>query len=217
MNFNLTPKEAVQQQRELRERVRIEPLRETPRIVAGSDISYNIGSDVCHAGFVLFDFASQEVIGRYSITTKMTFPYVPGLLSYREIPALWEVWQTLPERPDLLFMDGQGILHPRRLGVACHFGILADVPAIGVGKSVLLGKFDPPAPERGSISYMRDGEAIIGAAVRTKNRVKPVYVSPGHRINLEQSIEYVLRFDSGYRIPKPTRQADLFVNAVRRG
>lgn len=217
MNFKLTPTEAVAQQRELRKQVRLEPLPRPPRIVAGADISYNRGDDTCHAGFVILDHATGQILAKYHATTEMTFPYVPGLLSYREIPPLLEAWAKIPEKPDLVFMDGHGIMHPRRLGIASHFGLAADVPTIGNGKSILIGKFTEPAPQRGAWSPMVDRGETVGAAVRTKNRVKPVYVSAGHRITLEEAIRYTLAMDGGYRIPEPTRQAHLLVNAVRRG
>ena len=216
-NFELSPKEAVAQQRVLREQVETSPRLERPRIVAGADISYNKFTDICHAGFVLFDYETKQPIARSLVTTRMNFPYVPGLLSYREIPTMLPAWDQIPVKPDVVFLDGHGLLHPRRLGIACHFGLVAEVPTIGNGKSVLIGKFAEPGPERGNYSYMRDGEEIVGAALRTKNKVKPVYVSIGHRVDLKLALALTLRFTGSYRIPEPTRQAHLAVNALRRG
>ena len=216
-NFDLAPKEAVAQQRTLRERVERRPRIERPRLVAGADISYNKATDICHAGFVLLDYDSREVVARSMVTTRMSFPYVPGLLSYREIPTMLPAWEQIPQKPDLVFLDGHGLMHPRRLGIASHFGLVADVPTIGNGKSVLVGKYEEPGPERGNYSYMTDGNEIVGAALRTKDRVKPVYVSIGHRVDLNLALALTLRFSGKYRIPEPTRQAHLAVNALRRG
>jgi deoxyribonuclease V len=151
------------------------------------------------------------------VETQTKFPYIPSLLSFREIPALLEAWEKLDNLPDVLICDGQGIAHPRRFGVACHAGILISRPTIGCAKSVLVGKFDEPEKARGNWAPMIHREEEIGAALRTKNNVAPVYVSPGHLIDLETSIEILLRCDGGYRIPEPTRQAHLFVNELRQG
>src|SRR5690606_37928829 len=141
--------------------------------------------------------------------------YIPGLLSFREIPALLEAWQQLRITPDVLVCDGHGIAHPRRLGIAAHAGILLERPTIGCGKSVLVGKFDEPEKTRGSWSPMIHRGETIGAALRSKNIVRPVYVSPGKLIDLPSAREVLLCCDTGYRLPEPTRRAHLFVNELR--
>jgi deoxyribonuclease V len=149
---------------------------------------------------------------------RLTFPYVPGLLSFREIPALLAAFESLRTSTDLIFCDAQGYAHPRRFGLACHLGVLLDVPSIGVAKSLLIGNYKEPVRRAGSTASLIDADTgeEIGAAVRTANAVKPVYVSQGHRISLPRAIEFTIAVTDGFRIPRPTREADHFVNEVRR-
>ncbi|HEX8550495.1 MAG TPA: deoxyribonuclease V [Abditibacteriaceae bacterium] len=212
---NLSPREAIALQKELREQVVLQPLDATPQTIAGADISFNRFSDVVYAGIVVMKFPTLEIIEEAGVESRATFPYVPGLLSFRELPALIEAWQKLASKPDVLVLDGQGIAHPRRFGIACHAGLTFDVPTLGCAKSVLSGKFDLPDETRGNWSPMMDKGETIGAALRTKNRVAPVYVSPGHKMNLKTAIELMLACDRGYRVPETTRQAHLFVNRLR--
>jgi deoxyribonuclease V len=214
-SWDVSPQRAVEIQKELAARVRVEPLAREPRTIAGADISFNKFSDVIFAGIVVLDLQNLQVLERAGVTTTAKFPYVPGLLSFREMPALIEAWGKLEQKPDVLVMDGQGLAHPRRVGVACHAGLWFDVPALGCAKSVLVGKFDDPPLERGHWSPMLHRGETIGAALRTKNKVQPVYVSPGHKIDLESALKLMLRCDGGYRVPEPTRQAHLFVNELR--
>ena len=215
--WNLTPTEAVALQRELREQVDTSPWGGSPRTIGGADISYNKFSDVIYAAIVVLDYATQEVIHRSMVHDKMTFPYVPGLLSFREIPSLMKAWNALEPKPDLMMMDGHGIAHPRRIGIATHFGLLTGVPTIGCGKTVLLGKFEEPGLEKGSYSPMIDQGETVAYALRTKNKVKPVYTGPGNGLSLEEARDITLHCARGYRIPEPTRQAHLLANALRRG
>jgi deoxyribonuclease V len=158
-----------------------------------------------------------EVVEEVGVISSATFPYIPGLLSFREIPSLLEAWSKLKTEPDVVMFDGQGIAHPRRIGIASHGGLFLNRPTFGCAKSVLVGKYDEPAPERGSWSPMKHYGETIGAALRTKNKVNPVYISPGHLIDLETSISLTLMCDGGYRIPEPTRRTHNLVNALRRG
>lgn len=217
-DWDISPTEAVALQRELAGRVQIKPL-DLSRIqtIAGADISFNKFSETIYAGIVVLKFPSLEIIERCGVVSETRFPYVPGLLSFREIPALLEAWAKLENVPDVLVCDGQGIAHPRRVGVASHAGILIERPTIGCGKSVLVGKFEEPDIARGSWQPMIHRGETVGAALRTKNKVQPVYVSPGHLIDLPSAIEILLHCDGGYRIPEPTRQAHLFVNELRVG
>ena len=214
-SWNLTPREAVALQKELRERVEIHPLESEPQTVAGADISFDKYSDVIFAGIVVMRFPSLEIIEEAGVESRATFPYVPGLLSFREMPSLTEAWQKLQTKPDVLVLDGQGIAHPRRFGIACHAGLVFDCATLGCAKSVLIGKFDEPEEARGNWSPMIHQGETVGAALRTKNRVSPVYVSPGHRMDLESAVDLMLRCDAGLRVPEPTRQAHLFVNRLR--
>ena len=217
-DWNLSPTEAIALQKKLASRVLLQPLDLSKiETVAGADISFNKFSETIYAGIVVLKFPTLEVVERAGIVSETKFPYIPGLLSFREIPALLEAWGKLSVVPDVLICDGQGSSHPRRFGIACHAGLLTGIPSIGCAKSVLVGKFEEPEIERGNWTPMIHREEEIGAALRTKTKVAPVYVSPGHLIDLPSSIGVLLRCDTGYRVPEPTRQAHLFVNELRLG
>jgi deoxyribonuclease V len=213
----LTPREAVELQKSLRARVRITPLERPVETIAGCDISFNKFSPVMCAGIVVLRLPSLEVLEEVGVVGETSFPYVPGLLSFRESPPLLAAWSKLKTEPDAVMFDGQGLAHPRRVGIACHVGLLINRPTIGCAKSVLVGKFAEPGSERGSWSEMIDKGEVVGAALRTKTNVQPIYVSPGHLIDLEGAIQLTLAADGGYRQPEPTRRAHNLVNALRRG
>ena len=214
-DWNLSPREAVALQRELRHRVLdVAPTRPI-ELVAGADISFDKFSETIYAAIVVLRLPTLEIVEEQGIVTTTQFPYVPGLLSFRELPALLEVWKKLQTVPDCVVFDGQGLAHPRRFGIACHAGLWLDIATIGCAKSVLVGKFDDPELERGSWSPMIDKNETVGAALRTKNKVNPVYVSVGHKTNLAGAIDLMLRCDGGYRVPEPTRRAHLLVNELR--
>lgn len=156
-----------------------------------------------------------QIVEECGITTRATFPYIPGLLSFREIPPLLEAWEKLEHQPDALILDGQGTAHPRRFGIACHIGLWLQIPTLGCAKSLLVGTFDEMSPERGSSSPLIHRGEVVGAALRTKNKVSPVYISAGHLCDLESAMQLALQCDGGYRIPEPTRRAHLFVNRLR--
>lgn len=216
-DWNLSPTQAVAMQKELRERVQIAPLDLSHvHTVAGADISFNKFSETIYAGIVVLKFPELEIVERTGVVTTTKFPYIPGLLSFREIPALLEAWEKLQNVPDVLVCDGHGIAHPRRLGIAAHAGLWLNLPTIGCAKSVLVGKFEEPEIMRGCRSPLVHYGETIGAALRTKNKVQPVYVSPGNLCDMESAVELLLRCDTGYRLPEPTRQAHLFVNELRR-
>lgn len=215
--WDVTPKEAMEIQRHLAGRVIVEKLARDVRYVAGCDISFDKGSDIIYAGIVVLKLPEFLEIDRATTAATVKFPYIPGLLSFRESPALLEAWKKLKVEPDLVMIDGQGYAHPRRLGIASHFGVLVDLPTIGCAKTLLVGKFEEPGETAGSYSPLTDGKEIIGVALRTQDGVNPVFVSIGHRINLEDAIDVVMRCTKGYRIPEPTRQAHILVNALRRG
>jgi deoxyribonuclease V len=175
--------------------------------VAAADVGFPNKHTVL-AAVVVLSFPDLEVIERSISTQDVTFPYVPGYLSFREVPGLLSALESIRQTPDVLLCDAQGIAHQRRMGLAAHVGLLVDTPVLGCAKSVLFGTFSPPGERRGSYSYMfdKDGE-VIGAAVRTRDRVKPVYVSIGNRIDLETAIDVVMRCSTRYRIPRPLRLA----------
>jgi deoxyribonuclease V len=185
-------------------------------LVAGADCSYSRFSPWFYAAVVLWRRSTGEVIEAAEAVGKSPFPYVPGLLSFREAPILLEAFAKLKRRPHLVMMDGQGRAHPRRIGVASHLGLFLGVPTIGCAKSLLLGTHDEPGLKRGATTSLFDKDEIIGQVVRTKDRCNPLYISPGHLIDLESSVRAVLECDGGYRLPEPTRQAHLHVNELRR-
>jgi deoxyribonuclease V len=225
-SWDVSPAEAREIQLQLRERVEREDRLPRVEHVAGADIAFELrgrgswrtGEGRAIAGVIVYRFPQMEEVERASAIQPLRFPYVPGLLSFREIPALLLALESLRVFPDLIFCDGQGYAHPRRFGLACHLGVLLDVPSIGVAKSLLIGKCKKPAWRAGSTAALvdvRTGEQI-GAAVRTVSGVRPVYVSQGHRISLGRAIEFTLAVGDGFRIPRPTREADHFVNEIRR-
>ena len=215
-DWNLSPTEAVALQQQLRKDIRIEAPSKPFETIAGCDISFNKFEETVYAGIIVLRLDTLETIEETGVVSTATFPYIPGLLSFREIPALLEAWATLKTEPDVVMFDGHGTAHPRRIGIASHAGLWLNRPTFGCGKSVLVGKYDDPAPERGNWTPMRHYGETIGAALRTKNKVNPVYVSPGHLIDLETAINLTLHCNGGYRIPEPTRRAHLFVNELRK-
>ena len=215
--WKVSPREAVELQKSLRERVRLVPLAKKVRTIAGADISFNKFEPTVYAGIVVLRLPSLEVVEEVGVVSETKFPYVPGLLSFRETPSVLEAWAKLKTEPDAVMFDGQGIAHPRRVGIASHVGLLIDRPTLGCAKSVLVGKYEEPDRERGSWTELIDKGEVVGAAVRTKKDVQPIYVSPGHLIDLQGAIELTLACNGGYRQPEPTRRAHLLVNALRRG
>lgn len=203
--WGITPKEAVILQRELSPRVRIGPVRQEIRSVAAVDVS--IRNRIATGAIVVVDVQSGEIVEAHSHTAPAAFPYVPGLLSFREIPALMPVIEALEHQPDVFMCDGQGIAHPRRFGLASHVGVLFDTPSFGVAKKKFIGSYEEPANERGSVSPLMDDAEEIGAVLRTRAGVKPVFVSAGHLIDLPSSIELTLRLTSRFRMPDPARMA----------
>jgi len=173
---------------------------------AGIDVGYDSKDNKTHAAIILLDKNLIE-IEKATATLPTTFPYVPGYLSFREVPAVIAALQKLEHIPDILFCDGQGYAHPRRFGIACHLGVLTDIPAIGIAKNRLIGEYKQPGYSKGNISDLYDHE-IIGKVVRTRSNVKPVFVSPGHRIDFATAARLVLEMTTKYRLPEPTRLAD---------
>jgi deoxyribonuclease V len=216
-DWTMTPREAVELQKSLREQVRLLPLKERIETIAGADISFNKFSPVVYAGIVVLRLPRLEVVEEVGVVSETSFPYVPGLLSFRETPSVLEAWSKLKTEPDVVMFDGQGIAHPRRVGIASHVGLLIERPTLGCAKSVLVGKYEEPPLERGHWTELIDKGEVVGAALRTKTKVQPVFVSPGHLIDLAGAIRLTLACDGGYRQPEPTRRAHLLVNALRRG
>ena len=211
-------KDAKELQLKLSKRVRLDSPLDKIDIIGGIDLSIIKEDKKLICGIVNFSYPGLEIIERVSRVVDESFPYIPGLLSFREGPAILETLKDLKHTPDLLVFDGHGIAHPRGLGIASFIGVLLDRPTMGIAKKKLFGNYEEPENEAGKFSYMYHpvNKFIIGAVLRTKKNVKQVYVSIGHKITLEKVIELSISFHKGYRIPEPTRQAHLFVNEVRR-
>ena len=184
--------------------------------VAGADVSYNKFDPRLFAAVVVMNAATLEVIETVGVASHARFPYVPGLLSFREAPAVLEAFRQLQTRPDVVLYDGQGFAHPRRIGIASHLGLWLGIPTIGCAKSRLCGEHDEPGPNRGDRSSLSDGDETIGSVLRTRARVKPMYISSGHRCDLESAVSVVLANATRYRLPEATRLAHGEVNAIRR-
>lgn len=204
-----TEAEAIAEQDRLRPLVHTEGAAPEPlRLIAGLDVAYAV-DESCVAGAVtVLDAVTLEVVETATALRSVDFPYVPGLLAFREIPALVDALGKLSHVPDLLVCDGYGLAHPRRFGLACHLGVLTDVPTFGVAKTAFIGTFDEPGPARGDHADLVDGTEVIGRVLRTQPNIKPVFVSVGHRVSLDTATELALRLAPRYRLPETTRQSD---------
>jgi deoxyribonuclease V len=198
----------------LKDKTKITSLRKNPRFVAGIDAAFF--EDKVIGVACLYKYPEMTPIEDAYGITKVIFPYIPGFLSFREGPAIIEAINKLRVKPDIILFDGQGIAHPEGLGIASHIGVLLDMPTIGCAKSRLVGEYKGPGSKKGNWSSLKYGSKIVGAVLRTKDNVTPVFVSPGHRIDLKGSIEIILRCISKYRIPEPLRRADFISKKIKR-
>jgi deoxyribonuclease V len=214
-SWNLTPKQAVEVQRRLARRVSRTAPRRRIRSIAGVDCAFSPDGERCLAAAVVWR-ADEGVLEERIASRPLRFPYVPGLLSFREAPAVLAALRLLRSEPDALMVDGHGLAHPRRFGIACHLGVLSGLPSVGVAKSRLCGEHREPGARRGSrAALVHDGERIA-SVLRTRDAVRPVYVSIGHRVDLETAERWVLHASGGYRLPEPTRLADRAVARAKR-
>jgi deoxyribonuclease V len=214
--WDVTPREAMEIQEALRPRVQITRLCAPLQAVAGVDVAFSRRSDTAWAGVVVLRYPDLKCLEERWVKGRIRFPYIPGLLSFREIPLILKALERLKLEPDLFFCDGQGVAHPRGLGLASHLGLLLGKPTIGCAKSRLVGITALLNAGRGGHSPLVYQGRVLGAAVRTRTGVQPVYVSAGHRITLEESVDLVLSCSRRYRVPEPTRQPHLLVSALRR-
>lgn len=203
-------------QERLRVQVRLQRYTGRVRTVAGVDVSYTRGDRRGYGGVVVLTFPDLAPVDEAGACVDMPFPYVPGLLSFRELPVVLEAFARLRTQPDLVVCDGQGIAHPRGLGIASHLGLWLDRPTVGCAKSRLVGEADEPGRERGDATVLRYKGKRVGYVLRTRRNVKPLYVSPGHRVSPAQARDVVLRCTSRYRLPETTRRAHGLVNRLRR-
>lgn len=214
--WNLSPAAAIRLQKRLAAEVREEPLQCRPNLVAGGDVSFTLDGRNLIAGWVLWDIRRKAVIETVIDIRPVTFPYVPGLLSFREAPALLAAARKLKTEPDVLLLDGQGLAHPWRFGLASHIGLLMDRPTAGCAKSRLCGSHQEPGPRRGASRRLIHNGEVIGRVLRTRDRVNPVYVSIGHAITLDDAVRLTLRCCEKYRLPEPTRLAHQLVTRRRK-
>jgi deoxyribonuclease V len=216
-SWDLTPTQAVALQRELAAQVVTNVPVPECRLVAGADCSYNRFSSTMYAGVVILRADNLSVVEQKGAVGEATFPYVPGLLSFRETPILLQAFAKLGHTPDVVLYDGQGFAHPRRVGIASHLGLWLNVPCVGCAKTRLVGEFEEPNRDAGSTSSLVDRGETIGQVVRSKTGVKPLFVSVGHLIDLDSAVHWVLATTQKHRLPEPTRLAHLYVNQLRRG
>ncbi|MEV6346955.1 deoxyribonuclease V [Actinoplanes sp. NPDC051851] len=203
-----TEEEALAVQEILRSRVVSAPGPASPSLIAGLDVAYDDAADRLAAAVVVLNAADLSVRDTAVVRGRPAFPYVPGLFAFREVPALMEALERLSVRPEVLVCDGHGLAHPRRFGLAAHLGVLTDLPSFGVGKTRLVGSHDPVGTRRGDRAALIDGGETVGAVLRTRDAVKPVFVSAGHRIDLETACSLTLALTPRYRLPETTRAAD---------
>jgi len=215
-SWDLNAEEASKLQLELAARVdTTRPLAEV-KTVGGADVAYDLEGKWIYGAVVVTRAGTEEVVERSGLLTEASFPYVPGLFSFREAPVLIQAYQALRERPDVLLLDGQGIAHPRGIGLASHVGLWLGIPTIGCAKSRLCGEHDEPGPARGNWRPLTFEGRTLGAVLRTRDRIKPVYVSVGHHCDLPGAIRVVLDNTLKYRLPIPARLAHQYVNDLRR-
>ncbi len=209
--------EATQIQNELRHSVSLVTENKNITTIAGGDISHNKDTDVVYAGIVVLSYPKMELLSYSLIKSRTTFPYVPQYLGFREVPPLLQAWEHIPVKPDLIVLDGQGVTHPRCLGIAAHFGVLANHAAIGCAKNMLHGSYSPLGLERLNTSAIISDGVHMGYALRTKAGIKPVYISPGHKVSVQDSLAIMEKCVLKHRIPEPTRIAHDMVNLFRIG
>ncbi len=213
--WDLAPARARELQTELAGRVILEDRLGEVGLVTGVDCGFEDAGRTTRAALATMAWPGLEIVEQAIARRPTTFPYVPGLLSFRELPAVLAAFESLGATPDLLLCDGQGIAHPRRLGIASHLGLLLDLPAIGVGKSRLVGEFEDPGLEKGASSPLRDGGEIIGTVLRSRSGVRPLFVSPGHLISVATAARWALATTTRFRLPEPIRAADRLASGQR--
>jgi deoxyribonuclease V len=206
-SWNVNAEEAIQIQENLRSRIILKTIFSEVRTIGGGDVAYSKKRNLLFGAIVVLSFPQMETLDIAKAHGKIPFPYIPGLFSLREGPILIKTFQRLRTKPDVMVYDGQGIAHPRGFGLASHMGLWFDLPSIGCAKTPLLGEFVSPGLSKGSFELIRRKGKEVGAVLRTKDNVKPLFVSPGHRIDLPTSIQLILKCCQGFRVPEPLRRA----------
>jgi deoxyribonuclease V len=214
-SWKVSPAEAKNIQLELRQQLRLCPPPNPLTTVAAGDVAYGRWEAKTYAGFLLFTYPDLNVLERVFAAGEVSFPYIPALLTFREAPLLLQAFGQLSRKPDLIIFDGQGIAHPRAMGIAAHLGIILDLPTIGCAKSCLVGTYENLPAFAGAKAPLLYQDQVVGMAVRTRAHGRPVFVSPGHKMDLENAVKITLALCRGYRIPEPLRQAHIFVKRLR--
>ena len=214
-SWNLSYQQAIALQKQLAGKLLFTPLKKPPKLIAGLDCAFSKDKQKIIAAALILQLPDFELVETVTAVKKVTFPYIPGLLSFREAPVCIAAVEKLKKIPDLFIIDGQGIAHPRRLGLAAHLGLFFDKPTIGCAKSRLIGTYNEPLPKKGSYSLLKDKNQTIGAVLRTRTNVKPVFISAGHKCQLDDAIKWVLRCSVKYRLPEPTRLAHQIVSKMK--
>lgn len=212
-SWAVSPQKAIKIQKDLKSNVSLKKSFSKIDKIAGVDVSYYQNKMI--AGVIIFEFPNLKTIERQSFISPENFPYIPGLLTFREGPSLLAAFKKVKNEPDIILFDGQGIAHPRRMGIATHLGLFLDKPTIGCAKSRLSGEYTSIGDEKGDYVLLKEDKEILGVVLRTRKRVKPIFVSPGHKIDLPNSIEITLKCTGKYRVPIPVRDAHIFVNQIR--
>ncbi len=214
--WTVTPRQAIALQKRLSVRLKLCAGPRSPRLIAGADVAYDKRTQLCFAAVVVMRAPAMEMVEYATAVRRTSFPYVPGLLTFREGPVLLDAFAQLSHRPDVILFDGQGIAHPRRFGLASHIGYLLDIPSVGCAKSLLIGEFAKLGRRAGSVSWLTHQGERVGAAVRTQAGVRPIFVSPGCRVRFRDAIQLALSTATRFRLPEPTRLADILVEKLKR-
>ena len=207
--------EAIKIQKKLIKKLVLDVNLDKLEFIAGTDSSYEIRGKKIYAGVLVYKYPELKIVERSFAVKTLDYPYIPGLLSFREGPALIEAFEKLKTEPDIIIFDGQGIAHPRGIGLAAHLGVVLDKPSIGCAKTCLVGEYKLPGMSAGQATPLVYNDKVLGAVVRTRDSVKPVFISCGHKINLDQAVRIVLSTCRGFRLPEPIRQAHMYVNKLR--
>jgi deoxyribonuclease V len=216
-SWNVSVEEAVQIQEALKNRITLKKTLSKVRTIGAGDVAYSKNEEFLFGAIVVLSFPNLEILDMATADGKIPFPYIPTLLSFREGPILIKTFQRLRLKPDVMIIDGQGIAHPRQMGLASHMGLWFDLPSIGCAKTPLLDEFVSPELSKGSFEWIRREGEKVGAVLRTKDKVKPLFVSPGHLIDLSTSIQLILESCRGFRIPEPLRKAHQLAERIEHG
>jgi len=212
-SWEVSPQEAIKIQKDLKSNISLKKSFSKIDKIAGADVSYYQNKMI--AGVIIFEFPNLKAIEKQFFISPVNFPYIPGLLTFREGLSILAAFKKIKNEPDIILFDGQGIAHPRRMGIATHLGLFLDKPTIGCAKSRLSGKYTTVGEKKGDYAPLKEGKEVLGAVLRTRKGVKPIFVSPGHKIDLPNSIEIVLKCIVKYRLPLPVWEAHIFVNQIR--